>query len=515
MLNTWVVTLITPLLALGIGVLSGAFIMRLRVDKSNKELNKTVDDILERARKEAVDLIKDARLESKDIMHKGRKDLEHDIKERKKDIALLERKLQSKEDALEQKIEGVHTREQDIIREERALEEQKANYENMRSEYIEEIERVSSMTKDEAKNILIEEIADDARLESVRMVREIEEDARAEAEQKARNILAISIQRIASEYPSEITVSTVTLPNEDMKGRIIGKEGRNIKSFEQVTGVDVIIDDTPESVIISSFDPIRREIAKLTLKKLMSDGRIHPAKIEGLYSKAKVDIEKEVLEAGENAIFSLGLHGFPKELKQLIGRLKFRSSYGQNALAHSVEVARVAGHMASELGLDPKMAKRCGLLHDIGKAIDYELEGSHTQIGVDIAKKYKEDWKVSNAILAHHNEEEYKCIESILVHAADIISASRPGARREVLETYIKRMEKLEEIATGFDGVTKSYAIQAGREIRVIVEPGKIGDNRIALLSKDISQRIQEELTYPGHIKVTVIREMRATEYAK
>lgn len=515
MMSTWLVIIIMTILSLAIGALSGAFMMRLRVDKSNEELNKTVDDILERARTEALNITKDARLESKEIMHKGRQDLAADVKDRKKEIAQLEKRLQNKEETLEQKIDDVRTREQDLDREEKALEQQRESYEGMRSEYIKEIERVSSMTKDEAKNILIDEIADDAKLESVRLVREIEEEARSNAEQKARNILAISIQRIASEYPSEITVSTVSLPNEEMKGRIIGKEGRNIKSFELVTGVDVIIDDTPESVIISSFDPIRREVAKLTLKKLMSDGRIHPAKIEGFYNKAKVDVEKEILEAGENAVFTLGLHGVPKELKQLIGRLKFRSSYGQNALAHSVEVARVSGHMASELGLDPKMAKRCGLLHDIGKAIDYELEGSHTQIGVDIAKKYKEDWKVINAILAHHNEEEYKCIESILVHAADIISASRPGARREVLETYIKRMEKLEEIATEFDGVTKSYAIQAGREIRVIVEPGKIGDNRMALLSKDISKRIQDELTYPGQIKVTVIREMRSTEYAK
>jgi len=371
------------------------------------------------------------------------------------------------------------------------------------------------MTSEEAKQMLIEQMVDDAKLEAARTLREMEEETKAEADKKARSIISTAIQRCAPEYISEITVTVVALPSDEMKGRIIGREGRNIRTFESVTGVDIIVDDTPEAVILSSYDPFRREIAKMTLERLVSDGRIHPARIEEVYNKAKEELEKHVLEVGEEALFNLGMHNVSKEITRLLGRLKYRTSYGQNVLGHAIEVAKITGLMAAELGMNEKIAKRAGLLHDIGKAIDYEAEGSHTEIGLEVAKKHKEDWRVLNAIASHHGEEEFKCVEAVLVQAADAISASRPGARREVLESYIKRLENLETIASGFDGVQKSYAIQAGREVRIIVEPEKVNDERLITLSKDISKQIEDELTYPGQIKVTVIREARAVGYAK
>jgi ribonuclease Y len=380
---------------------------------------------------------------------------------------------------------------------------------------LKEIERVAGMTKNEAKDLLIQQMIDEAKLDSAKFLKEIEEETIRNAEKKAKNIIASSIQRIASDYVGEIAVTVVSLPNDEMKGRIIGREGRNIRTFENVTGVDIIIDDTPEAVILSSYDPYRRAIAGLTLNKLIADGRIHPTRIEELYEKSKEMIDKEILEAGEEALFELGLGNMNKNLIRLVGRLKYRTSYGQNILTHSIEVAKIAGHMAEQLGADVKKAKRAGLLHDIGKAADQDMEGSHTDLGYELAQKYGESDVVLNTIKSHHGEEDFRYIESVLVQAADAISASRPGARRESLETYIKRLEKLEAIASSFEGVAKTFAIQAGREIRIIVEPEKISDELATLLSKDISKRIEKELTYPGQIKVTVIRESRSVEYAK
>lgn len=505
-----------------IGAVAASILLKQMFEKEKKESKQTYDDIIERANNEAKTVIKEAKIEAKDIVFKQQQKIEGELKAKRKDIANQEKRMQQKMSSVEQKVEQNLKREEQLIRREKELNNKEKGLDSVKEEFIKakenvivQLEKIAVITKEEAKKQLMDQIVEQAKIDSVRLVKEIEEEAKNDAERKAQDILASSVQRIAGEFSASISASSVTIPNEEMKGRIIGREGRNIRSFEAITGVDIIIDDTPETITLSSFDPYRRETARLTLEKLMHDGRIHPTKIEELFEKSKVELDKEMQQTGEEALYKLGLNDINKTLVKFIGRLKYRTSYGQNVLNHSVEVAKIAGYMAEELGIDPNMAKRCGILHDIGKAIDYELEGSHTQIGVDLMNKYKEHWKVKNAILAHHNEEEHKCIEAVLVHAADIISASRPGARREVTETYVKRMEKLEEICYEFSGVSKVYAMQAGRDIRIIVEPDKINDEQIALLSKDISKRIEESLSYPGQIKVTVIREARAVEYAK
>ncbi|KAA0257242.1 ribonuclease Y [Deferribacter autotrophicus] len=505
-----------------IGFLLGIIIQKKKNENENIRLNKTAEEIINRAKREADEIVKEAKLEAKEIIFKGKQELEKEVKEKRKELQLQEKRLISKEETIDKKLELVDKKEELISKREQELEnklqqvkEKMDEAENLRSQLLNEIEKVAGMTRDEAKEMLINEMVAEAKKEAARTLKEIEEETKLMAEKKAQSIIATAIQRCAPEYVGEVVVSVVSLPNDEMKGRIIGREGRNIRTFESITGVDIIVDDTPEAVILSSYDPFRREIAKLTLEKLIADGRIHPARIEEVYEKSKAELEKYILEVGEETAFNLGLHNIHPELLKLIGRLKYRTSYGQNVLAHSIEVAKIAGIMAAELGLDEKLAKRAGLLHDIGKAIDQESEGSHTEIGVEIAKKYNEHPMVINAILSHHGEEEFKFVESVLIQAADAISASRPGARREVLESYIKRLEKLEEIAGSFEGVNKSFAIQAGREVRIIVEPDKIGDDEIITLSRDISKRIEEELTYPGQIKVVVIRESRAVEYAK
>ena len=466
--------------------------------------------------------MKEAKIESKELIYKAKQEVEKEVKERRKELQIQEKRILAREESLDKKMELIDHKEEMLSKKNQELDVKlksvdmlKSDLEDAREKLIKEIENVASMTREEAKNILIQQMIDEAKMDAARQIKEIEEEIKSEADKKARSVIATSIQRCASDYVGEIAVSVVSLPSDEMKGRIIGREGRNIRTFESVTGVDIIVDDTPEAVILSSFDPYRREIAKLTLEKLITDGRIHPARIEELYEKSKQELENHIFEVGEEAVFNLGLHGIHKDLLKLIGRLKYRTSYGQNVLGHSIEVANIAGIMAAEIGADEKMAKRMGLLHDIGKAIDYELEGSHTQIGVDLMKKYNEPPQVINAILSHHGEEEFKYVESVLVQAADAISASRPGARREVLESYIKRLENLENIASGFEGVSKSYAIQAGREIRIVVEPEVVSEEKLITLSRDIAKKIEEELTYPGNIKVTVIRETRSVEYAK
>ncbi|MGA1861372.1 ribonuclease Y [Deferribacter thermophilus] len=505
-----------------IGLLLGIIIQKKKSETENIRLNKTAEEIISRAKREADEIVKEAKLEAKDIIFKGKQELEKEVKEKRKELQLQEKRLISKEENIDKKLELVDKKEELISKREQELEEKLSNLksqmdevEQLKMKLLTEVEKVAGMTRDEAKEMLINEMVAEAKKDAARTLKELEEETKHMAEKKAQSIIATAIQRCAPEYIGEVAVSVVSLPNDEMKGRIIGREGRNIRTFESITGVDIIVDDTPEAVILSSYDPFRREIAKLTLEKLISDGRIHPARIEEAYEKSKAELEKYILEVGEETAFNLGLHNIHPDLLKLIGRLKYRTSYGQNVLAHSIEVAKIAGIMAAELGLDEKLAKRAGLLHDIGKAIDQESEGSHTEIGVEIAKKYNEHPMVINAILSHHGEEEFKFVESVLIQAADAISASRPGARREVLESYIKRLEKLEEIASSFEGVQKSFAIQAGREVRIIVEPDKIDDAEIVPLSREISKKIEEELTYPGMIKVVVIRESRAVEYAK
>lgn len=505
-----------------IGAFLGMFWQKKRNDAENLKLNKTAEDIISKAKRESDDIIKESKLEAKDIVNKGKAEIEREVREKRNDLKAQEKRIIQKEEAVDKKMESLEKKEESLAQKDaeydkrlKEIEATKERINEMKQNIIFETEKIANMTSEEAKQMLVAQMVDDAKLEAARTLRELEEETKAEADKKARSIISTAIQRCAPEYISEITVTVVALPSDEMKGRIIGREGRNIRTFESVTGVDIIVDDTPEAVILSSYDPFRREIAKMTLERLVSDGRIHPARIEEIYNKAKEELEKHVLEVGEEALFNLGLHNVSKDITRLLGRLKYRTSYGQNVLGHSIEVAKITGLMAAELGLNEKVAKRAGLLHDIGKAIDYEAEGSHTQIGVEVAKKHKEDWRVINAIASHHGEEEFKCIEAVLVQAADAISASRPGARREVLESYIKRLENLETIASGFDGVSKSYAIQAGREVRIIVEPERVNDERLVTLSKDISKQIEDELTYPGQIKVTVIRESRAVGYAK
>jgi ribonuclease Y len=505
-----------------VGAMAGLLYQKRRNEAENIKNSKTAEDILNRARKEADEIIKEGKLEAKDYVYKGKQELDREVKEKKKDLAAQEKRLITKEEGLDHKLDQLTQKEESLLRKNEEIDEKhkeldkvRDEVEELRNRMIAEIEKIAAMTREEAKQMLISELVEDAKIEAARELREIEEQTKTDADKKAQSIIATAIQRCAPEYVGEISVSVVNLPSDEMKGRIIGREGRNIRTFESVTGVDIIVDDTPEAVILSSYDPFRREIAKMTLERLITDGRIHPARIEELHEKCREELEKHVLEVGEQTLFDLGVHGVHKDISRLIGRLKYRTSYGQNVLGHSIEVAKICGTMAAELGLNEKIAKRAGLLHDIGKAIDYESEGSHTEIGLEVAKKYKEDWRVLNAIASHHGEEEFKCVESVLVQAADAMSASRPGARREVLESYLKRLENLETIASSFEGVSKCYAIQAGREVRIVVEPDKVSDERLVTLSKDISKKIEEELTYPGQIRVTVIREARSVGYAK
>ncbi len=454
-------------------------------------------------------------LEAKEENQKLRNDFDKEVKDRRSELSRQERRLNQKEENLDRKNENLdkknHTMDQKI----KGIEAKEAEIEEIKQQQLGKLEEISGLTRDEAKSILIKDIETQARHDAALMVKEIEQQAKENAERTAKNIVATSIQKVAADHVAETTVSVVNLPSDEMKGRIIGREGRNIRTLETLTGVDLIIDDTPEAVIVSSFDPIRREVARVALEKLIVDGRIHPARIEETVEKAKKEVDAAIKQEGENAAFETGVHGLHPELIKLLGKLKFRTSYGQNVLQHSVEVAHLAGVMAGELGVDINLTKRAGLLHDIGKAVDHEVEGSHVTIGADIAKKYHENKEIIHAIMAHHGDVEASTIIASLVQAADAISAARPGARRENLETYIKRLQKLEEIANSFDGVEKSYAIQAGREIRIMVKPEVINDAGMILIAKDIVKRIEGELEYPGQIKVSLIRETRAIDYAK
>jgi len=467
-------------------------------------------------------LIREASIHAKDAAIQAKNELEQEIKTRRIELQNVEKRLSQKESNLDKKIDLIDKKEDELSKKERDLTGKQSNLDNKIKEYEnilikerEKLENISGLTAEEAKKILMQLMEDEARYEALKICKKIEEEAREKADKKAKEIIALSIQRYAGDYVGEDTVSTVTLPNEEMKGRIIGREGRNIRALEAATGVDIIIDDTPEAVILSCFNPIRREVARISIERLISDGRIHPARIEEIVSKVAEEMEDKIKESGEQAIFDLGVHNVHPELIKILGRLKFRSSYAQNVYQHSVEVAFLSGIMAAELGINVKQAKRAGLLHDIGKAVDHEVEGPHGRIGADFARKYGESPAIVHAIASHHEEEKPESILDVLVEAADALSGARPGARREMLETYVKRLEDLEKIAQSFQGVEKSYAIQAGREIRVMVQPDRISDEASAILSRDIARKIEKELTYPGQIKVTVIREMRAVEIAK
>jgi len=487
----------------------------------------TFASILAQARAEGRTLLneveaKEALLEAKDKLYQARADIERENRDKRQELQNQERRLTQKEENLEKKIDGIEKREADAVRRERELTarekvalEKEERYEKGLRDQRQMLEKIANMTAEEAKRQLMVSMEDEAKYEAAKAIKRIEDEAKEEADKKAKNIIGMAIQRYSSDYVAEATVSLVNLPNDEMKGRIIGREGRNIRALEAATGIDLIIDDTPEAVILSCYDPLRREIARLTIERLIQDGRIHPARIEEIAEKVKKDLDITMKDEGEKAAFDLGIHNVHPEIIKLLGRLKYRTSYGQNVLMHAREVAYFAGIMAAELGVDQKLARRAGLLHDIGKAVDQEVEGTHPTIGADLAKKYGESQKVINSILTHHGDGEASSVESVLVAAADALSAGRPGVRRETLESYLKRLEKLEEVANSFKGVEKSYAIQAGREIRIIVKPEDLSDAHASQLSRDIAKKIELELSYPGQIKVTVVRESRYVEYAK
>ncbi|MGU8575649.1 ribonuclease Y [Clostridium perfringens] len=482
-----------------------------RVESLEKEASLT----LEEAKREAESTKKEAILEAKEEVHKLRADLDKETRDRRNEIQRFERRLIQREESLDKKGEMLEKREDSINKKSIEIQELEERVQNLYGEQRAELERISNLSSEDARTLLLDEVRREIKHESAMLIKELETKAKEEADKKSREIITTAIQRCAADHVSETTVHVVALPNDEMKGRIIGREGRNIRTLETLTGVDLIIDDTPEAVILSSFDPIRREVARIALEKLIVDGRIHPARIEEMVERAIKDVENDIKEEGEQATFETGVHGLHPEIIKLLGRLKYRTSYCQNVLKHSIEVSYLAGLMASELGLDVNLARRAGLLHDIGKGVDQEYEGPHAVIGGELAKKYHESPAVVNAIAAHHGDTEMQTLEAVLVQAADAISAARPGARRETLEAYIKRLEKLEEIATSYEGVEKSYAIQAGREIRIMVKPDQVDDAGAIEMARNIVKKIEEQLEYPGQIKINVIRETRAVDYAK
>ena len=486
-----------------------------RNDATIGNANEKAREIIDEALKTAETKKKEALLEVKEESLKTKNELEKETKERRAEISKYEKRVLSKEETLDRKIEAVEKRDSNITRKEEELGKQKQKVEELEKKRQQELERISGLTSEQAKEYLLKTVEDEVKHDTAVMIKTLESRAKEEADKKAKEIVVNAIQRCAADHVAETTISVVQLPNDEMKGRIIGREGRNIRTLETLTGVELIIDDTPEAVVLSGFDPVRREVARIALEKLILDGRIHPARIEEMVEKAKKEVETLIKEEGEAATLEVGVHGIHPELVRLLGKLRFRTSYGQNVLKHSIEVAQLTGLLAGELGLDVKMAKRAGLLHDIGKAVDHEMEGSHIQLGVDLCRRYKESALVINAVEAHHGDVEPESLIACLVQAADTISAARPGARRETLETYTNRLKQLEDITNSFKGVEKSFAIQAGREVRVMVVPEVVSDSDMVIMARDISKQIEDQMEYPGQIKVSIVRESRAVDYAK
>ena len=493
----------------------GMYIRKKVAESKMESAENEAKKILEMANIEAENKKKEEIFKAKEEIMNARKDLDQEIRERRGEVQSQERRLIQKEENLERKLDNMEKKEKDLERKHQEIDEKKNEIEEVLNKQMEELQKISGLTKEDAKKQLLSEMETQLTAEKANLVRSMENQVKETADKTAKEVIGYAIQKCAADHTSETTVSIVALPNDDMKGRIIGREGRNIKTLETLTGIDLIIDDTPEAVVISGFDPLRREVARIALEKLIEDGRIHPAKIEEMVEKAKEEINQIIKEEGERAILETGVVSLPQDLTLLIGKLKYRTSYGQNVLNHSIEVSNLARIMAEELGLDSTLARRAGLLHDIGKALDHDMEGTHVELGVEVLRKYKENENVINCVQAHHGDVEPKTIEAVLIQAADAISASRPGARRETLEAYIKRLEQLENIADSFEGVDKSFAIQAGREIRIIVKPEKVDDNQMTLMAREIAKKVEDEMEYPGQIKVNVVRETRVIDYAK
>ena len=517
------VSIVTMIIAILVTLVITAVVTVIVLNQvQQKKADSKIGAAEERARSIIDDAVKTAEakkreslLEVKEESIKTKNELDREIKERRSEVQRAERRVEQKESNLDKKLDSIERREASFAAKEEEIKKQKAEVAKLNEQRVQELERISGLTSEQAKEFLLKTVEDDVKLDTAKLIKEMETRAKEEAGKKARDYVVTAIQKCAADHVSETTISVVPLPNDEMKGRIIGREGRNIRTLETLTGVDLIIDDTPEAVILSGFDPIRREVARIALEKLIVDGRIHPARIEEMVEKAQKEVDTMIREEGEAATLEVGIHGIHPELVRLLGRMKFRTSYGQNALKHSIEVAQIAGLLAGEIGVDVRTAKRAGLLHDIGKSVDHDMEGSHIQIGVDLCRKYKESPLIINAVEAHHGDVEPQSLIACLVQAADTISAARPGARRETVETYSNRLQQLEDITNGFKGVDKSFAVQAGREVRVMVVPEQISDADMVILARDISKQIESELEYPGQIKVNVIRESRVTDYAK
>ena len=510
-----IIVVATFLISLAIGIVAGMIIRKKIAESKIESAEQEAKRVVDLAKVEAENMRKEEIFKAKEEIMNSRKELDQEIKERRSEVQKQESRTIQKEENLDRRSENLEKKELDLENEYKGLENQKEEVNKIYEKQVEELQRIASLSKDEAREYLLNEMEKEITTEKAKIIRELNQKAKEDANKNAKEIISYAVQKCAADHTSETTVSIVSLPSDEMKGRIIGREGRNIKALETLTGIDLIIDDTPEAVILSGFDPLRREVARIALEKLIDDGRIHPAKIEEMVEKAKEELNTIIREEGEIAALETGVNNLHPDIIKLLGKLKYRTSYGQNVLSHSIEVSNLARIMAEELGLDAKRARRAGLLHDIGKALDHDMEGTHVQIGVDILKKYKENPLIINAVEAHHGDVEPQTLEAVLVQAADAISASRPGARRETLEAYIKRLESLETIADSFEGVEKSFAIQAGREVRIIVKPDKISDDQMTVLARDVSKRIEDEMDYPGQIKVNIIREKRVVDYAK